>query len=390
LATVAAVVHVATGAAATHPPRLPDPAQPRDALAVARRSVALARRSWWDDERGWFDERLSNRWNRRMPLVRLWSAFPLFEAIDAIATARSTRANKAAVRRFAAAARAYWNPALAPSGGYAYYPGTDGPDVHAYFDDNGWWAIAFLDAYGATHDRSFLDDADRAYGFVVDAGWDPVDGGVWWDTLHLHKTAEPLAAAIYAGLRLYRATGKYAYLQTARRMLAWADAHTRVGILYGRSDTDATLLSNVQGMMIGAAVQLCLISRASGGCARAERIARASLPQFGRNLRWTPAADVIYLRFLLDLYRVDRNPRWYALVVANAQRAIDYAGGASGLFLRTWSGKLVPGGLLQTHAATASLFAWLATVKPPPRRELAAAYRSLPVAADPSSSRAMR
>jgi Glycosyl hydrolase family 76 len=389
LATVAAVAHNAAAAVATPPPRLPDPARPQDALALAHDGVALADRDWWNRRLGWYDERLSTRWSRHMPLVRLWSAFPLFEALDAIAIAQPTRANKDAVRRFAAMARRYYNPKLSPVGGYAYYIDTARPYAHSYFDDNGWWAIAFLDAYTATGDRSYLRDADRAYRFIVQAGWDPVTGGVWWETLHLHKTSEPLAAAIYAGFRLYRATGDSSYLRTARRMLAWADANTLTRGLYGRSDTDPTVLSNVEGMMIGADLQLCAIAETSG-CGRAERLARASVRAFGINLRWTPAADVIYLRFLLDLYRRDHDPQWYALVLANAQRALSRAGTANGLFLRTWRGTLLPGELLQTHAATTSLFAWLATVRPPRPSALAAAQRILPVAAAPSSSRAIR
>jgi hypothetical protein len=390
LATVAAVVHNAAAVAATPPPRLPDPARPQVALALAEDGVALAQRDWWNPKLGWYDERLSTRWSRHMPLVRLWSAFPLFEALDAIAIAQPTPAHKQAVRRFAAMARRYYNPTLLPVGGYAYYIGTARPNVHAYFDDNGWWAIAFIDAYAATGDRSYLRDADRAYRFIVDAGWDPVSGGVWWETLHLHKTSEPLAAAIYVGLRLYRATGDYHYFQTARRLLAWANENTRTNVLYGRNDTDPTVMSNVEGMMIGADLQFCLISEASGGCRRAEALARASLHAFGVSLRWTPAADVIYLRFLLDLYRRDHDPHWYALAVANARRALERAGTARGLFLGTWSGALLPGELLRTHAATTSLFAWLATVRPPRAAALAAAQRDLPVAASPISSRAIK
>jgi hypothetical protein len=85
-------------------------------------------------------------------------------------------------------------------------------------------------------------------------------------------------------------------------------------------------------------------------------------------MSWTPAADVIYLRFLLDLYRRDHNRRWYGIVLANARRAVANSRGSAGLYLRKWNGQPVAGGHLQTHAATLSLFAWLATVQPPPRR----------------------
>jgi len=78
-----------------------------------------------------------------MPLARLWSAYPLFEALDGAAVAQPTPANVQAVRAFARGAEAYWNPVVH---GYAYYPGTSGPDKLTFFDDNGWWGLAFLDA----------------------------------------------------------------------------------------------------------------------------------------------------------------------------------------------------------------------------------------------------
>jgi hypothetical protein len=346
-----------------------DPGSRIEALALAKNGLALIDRHWWDPNYGWYDERMSNRWNARMPLLRLWGAFPLFETVNAIAIAEPTASNKAQVDRIASYARRYFNRSLQPVGGYAYYIDTARPNVHAYFDDNGWWAIAFLDAYRATGNRTYLTDTARAFRYIIRAGWDPVDGGIWWETLHLHKTAEPLAAATYVGFRLFRATGKAYFFRQANKLLAWADERTiepSTG-LYGRSDTDETLLTNVEGMMIGAQLELCTILE-SATCPDAQSLARASVLAFGRNMRWTPAADVIYLRSLLDLYRRDHNRRWYELVLANARRAIANARGPAGLYLRRWSGRPVPGGHLQTHAATLSLFAWLATVHPPPRR----------------------
>ena len=51
-------------------------------------------------------------------------------------------------------------------------------------------------------------------------------------------------------------------------------------------------------------------------------------------------------------------------------RAQSRARGAEGLYLRSWNGGAIPAqyavpGMLQTHAATTSLFAWLAVYPPP-------------------------
>ena len=303
-----------------------------------------------------------------MPLAYLWSAFPLFEAVDAVALAQPSASNRAAVRVFASSAERYWNPTLKPVGGYAYYIGTHSRNVHTYFDDNGWWGLAFVDAFRATGDRRYLDDAARAFTFIVRTGWDSHGGGIWWDTSHGHKTAEPLAAAAFIGAVIYSATRNPAYLKQVKKLLDWADAHSwnSAAHLYARSDTDNTVMDYVQGMMIGADLELCKATSTVQYCQNAEQLGQASVQAFPSEPDWSTTADGLYLRFLLDLYRYDGNRQLYDLVYSNAVRAISNARDATtGLYLRSWSGVPVPDGLLRTHAGTVALLAWLAATPPP-------------------------
>src|SRR5215208_6970091 len=168
-------------------------------LRLARQGLVQTRAHWWNPALGWYDDRLAIRGKP----AYLWTAFPLFETLNAVAIAAPTAANRAAVAAFAAGAERYWNPAV---GGYAYLPGTNRRSVRTYFDDNGWWAIAFADAYRATGNRRYLADSAKAFRFIVQKGWDARSGGTWWDTAHGHKTSEPLAAAAYAGAVLYAET----------------------------------------------------------------------------------------------------------------------------------------------------------------------------------------
>jgi uncharacterized protein YyaL (SSP411 family) len=202
---------------------------------------------------------------------------------------------------------------------------------------------------------------------VIGRGWDPAAGGTWWDTAHGHKTAEPLAAAAYAGAVLYRETHRPAYLAQVRKLLAWADRHSwnAQRRLYGRNATDGTVMDYVQGMMIGARLQLCEATADRRQCDPAEALARAALPAFGQDLSWSPTADAMYLRFLLDLYRHDHDRRWYALAQHNAERALRNGASGNGLYLRNWDGREVPERFLRVHAGTISLFAWFATARPP-------------------------
>jgi len=116
--------------------------------------------------------------------------------------------------------------------------------------------------------------------------------------------------------------------------------------------------------MIGAHLELCRATADESYCSKAEQLARASFAAFPADAAWTPAADAIYLRFLVDLYRHDHDPAVYAVVYRNAERALANAPGLRGLYVRHWDGRRGPGTLID-HAATLSLFAWLATVDPP-------------------------
>jgi uncharacterized protein YyaL (SSP411 family) len=283
--------------------------------------------------------------------------------------AQPSAANRAAVRTFANSAERYWNPSLRPVGGYAYYIGTHTRAVHTYFDDNGWWGLAFVDAFRATGDRRYLGDAERAFTFIVRSGWDAQGGGIWWDTSHDHKTAEPLAAAAFIGAVVYGATHDSAYLEQVTKLVDWADAHSwnSTAQLYGRSDTDGTVLDYVQGMMIGAELELCKATGTITYCQKAEQLGQTAVQAFPSKPDWSATADGLYLRFLLDLYRYDGNKQLYDLVYGDAVRAVSLARApATGLYLRSWTGHSVsPAGLLRTHAGTVALLAWLAGTRPP-------------------------
>jgi hypothetical protein len=341
------------------------PVSPAKFLQVAENGLARTRRVFWNSRLGWYDERVAEAWHPQQPLAHLWSAFPLFEALDAVALADPTPANRNTVETFARGAEDYFDPNLKPVGGYTWYPDITNPLQHAFFDDNGWWEMSYLDAYRATDDPQDLADAERAFRFIEQAGWDPRSGGTWWETLHRHKTSEPLAAEIYTGLGLYQITADRSYLDTALRWLHWANLHSWNGEeqLYDRGPTDPTVLDYVEGMMIGAQLELCQIRGTTGPCTAAEKLAQASLAAFPPEANWTPAADVVYLRFLLQLYERDGNPTWYDVVYSNARRALALARSPDHLFFKRWDGTPFPARELQPDAATLSLFAWLGSIQ---------------------------
>jgi hypothetical protein len=354
-AVVVLCLAMLAGAAHADPPHTPT-----QFLGVAETGLAATQRAFWNTQFHWYDWRLTTAAPPK-PLASLWAVFPLFEAVDAVAIASPTAAHKAEVEAVGKGAEGYVDPDTDPPA-FTTYPGVTNPAQHVYFDDNGWFEIAFLDAYQATGDQRFLHDAEEAYTFIAEKGWDPDGGGFWWETLHRHLTSEPLATEIDTGLRLYEITHQQSYLTSAEQWLSWAnkDSWNSAEQLYQRNPTDATTMDYVEGPMIGADLELCKIQHVKGPCTAAESLATASVAVFGTDLNWTPAADALYLRYMLQLYATDHNPEWYDLAHENAKDAIEHARDADGLFFKRWNGGSFPTRLLQPDAATLSLFAWLA------------------------------
>jgi hypothetical protein len=338
-------------------------------LALAEEGVARAQRRWGDRRRGWYDARLHD--HDRYPLATIWDIVPLFEALDGIAIAQPTPANRHAVARFAAGAERYLNRGLRPLPGYSPYP-FDPPDALTWFDDNGWWGVAFVNAYRATGSRRYLADALRALRYIAAAGWDPGAGGIWWNTGHPYKAGEALAAGTLLATLLYEQTRSPFALAQARRFLLWGNTSgfSAADGLYAGSSAGAPPIDYIEAPLIYAQALLCRLTASADECERAEQLKSAALARFGYLLDFSPQYDAIYLQWMLALYSLDRDPTLYSLAADNARDCASRALNGEGLYLLSWNGEVLPRsdalpGMLQTHAATTSVFAWLAVYPPP-------------------------
>ncbi|MCW2970842.1 MAG: putative hydrolase [Solirubrobacterales bacterium] len=332
-------------------------------LQLAEQGVTRAESAWHDRRRGWYDEWLGDR--ERFPLATIWGIAPLFEALDAIEVAAPSAAHRAAVNAFARGAERYFDARLRPTPGYAPYPNDRG-QVRAWFDDNGWWGLGFIDAYRATGNVRYLRDAERAFAFIAAQGWDRARGGLWWNTSHPYKAGEALAAGSLLGALLFQRTGKPFYLNWVNTFLSWADAHFLTELrLYARTDSDPTPTPYVEGPLVEAHQILCQTGQ-QAACARARELADASWKRFEARLEMGPQYDTIYLHWMLAYSSQTGDNRWPALaaqMAANAQANSLIS--RSGLYLRAWDGTPITqhearANMLQTDAATLELFAWLA------------------------------
>jgi len=339
-------------------------------LSLARTGIARAEHRWSDPRRGWYDARLGDR--ERYPLATIWDIVPLFESVDAVAIAEPTPADRKAVARFAKGAERYLNRGLRPVPGYSPYPGDRSPGTQTWFDDNGWWGLAFLDAYRATGTKRWLTDAKRALAYIAADGWDRETGGIWWNTSHPYKAGEALASGTLLATLLYQQTHSATYLSTARMFLGWANTtgFSASNGLYAGSSLNPTPIDYIEGPLIYAQALLCRLTSEHGDCERSSALTATALDRFGYLLDFSPQYDAVYLQWMLAVYSLNDDPTLYGLAADNARDAQTRALNGQGLYLLSWNGETLPSqdalpGELQTQAATTSLFAWLAVYRPP-------------------------
>jgi len=402
----AAALALPGAAVAKHHPRALTPQQ-TTYLNLATQGVGQTS-AWWNKKAGWYNALLTN--NAAHPLASIWDSVPLFETLDEIATASPTSAHIAAVKSFANFAEKYWNPDLKPGPGFGPYPGDRTANQETWFDDNGWWGVAFMDAYHATNTKAYLYQAENAFHFIQTEGWDTKAGGMWWTTTHAQgcgtkgnecppwHSGEALGADTELAARLYQATRDPYYLDWAETMIAWANANILNAQGYyslkdpGDAGLGATLQANGQmphdgeGAMVAALVTLCQADPVDAfWCTDAEHLGTQEikyLPNATRDpssdaLNDGPQYDAILLRGMLSLYSYEQatatgNARAiYTFVTDNASRIIASPAN-SGRYPDAWNGSAsIPGwptdttGQLQTQAANINVFAALSTVAPP-------------------------
>lgn len=344
---------------------LPRPHQ-LDYLALAQQGVAKGA-SW--SHSGWYCEYLGCS-NGPYPMLTIWGEVPMFETADALQLAAPSGSHRRLVERFGLASEHYWDRARR---GYAPYPGDREANVEAFFDDNGWLGIAFANAYLANHERRWLRDAQRAFGFIANNGWDAAGGGgMWWNTDHPYQSGPALASDALLGMLLYSQDHEALQLEDAKAWIDWAnlsDNHDERQLYLEQPNKPESVNDYVQAPLVYAQQLLCEDGAGEGYCERAGRVAATMAEQnvnaSGYRYNYGPQYDAIFMQWMMAYGEATGQRYWLRLAEVNAGAAAEHAASSGGLWLSSWWGGPIGDpethpGMFRTSAATTSLFAWTA------------------------------
>jgi uncharacterized protein YyaL (SSP411 family) len=114
------------------------------------------------------------------------------------------------------------------AGGYFAAANIDGTNAGGgkYVDDNSLIGVAYLDAYDATGNTSYLYSAQSIANWLMMSGmWDTTyGGGFWWSDAKTVKPTQSNGLAMQLFVRLYKITGQIYYQQWASSVKDWLES----------------------------------------------------------------------------------------------------------------------------------------------------------------------
>lgn len=172
--------------------------------------------------------------------------------------------------------------------------------LNGYYDDEGWWALAWIDAYDLMGKREYLGAAEHIFQDMT-GGWDNTcGGGLWWSKKRHYKNAIAnelfLSVAAHLSNRTENPARRSEYLSWARREWAWF-AHSGMiehdhlisdGLDAQCRDNHQTKWSYNQGAILGGLAELARSDHRRVNLRAATRIADAAI------LKLTDASGILH------------------------------------------------------------------------------------------------
>ncbi len=240
--------------------------------------------------------------------------------------------------------------------------------LNRFFDDNGWWALAWIRAHDLTHEERYLVAARRIFDNMITAWDDTCDGGVWWNEDRKYKNAitNELFLTIAARLHLRSPGNQSKYLDWALREYDWFTTSGMIGqhglvndgLTPGCQNNGKPTYTYNQGVILGALADLHQITGENSFLRLGESIADAALRDLTSPPSGTPPGILIepgeagmtgrradgsqfkgiFVRHLYDFYVHSPRPQDRDFILRNARSIWANSRNASNQFGLRWTG----------------------------------------------------
>ena len=215
--------------------------------------------------------------------------------------------------------------------------------LNDYYDDEGWWTLAWIHAYDLTGKPKYLNEARTIFNDLTNAWTEHCDGGLLWSKTHFYKNAIPNELFLLAAIRLHQRTpGDHSagsYLDWANREWGWfkntgminAQDLINDGLNRQCENNGRTTWTYNQGVILGGLTDLYKSTGDTNYLNEATLIADAAIAVLvddhgvleepceecgGGDL---PQFKGIFIRYLTYLYDETHNPAYRDFLLTNAR-----------------------------------------------------------------------
>ncbi|ADV82089.1 glycoside hydrolase family 76 [Terriglobus saanensis SP1PR4] len=160
--------------------------------------------------------------------------------------------------------------------------------LNEFYDDEGWWALAWIRVYDVTKDEKYLKTSEAIFQDMT-TGWDETcDGGIWWSKKRAYKNAiaNELFFSVATSLAL-RTQGapQAAYRDWAEREWKWfrqtgminSDHLINDGLTKECKNNGKTTWTYNQGVILGALAGFAALNHDATAISTANTITSATL-----------------------------------------------------------------------------------------------------------------
>lgn len=219
--------------------------------------------------------------------------------------------------------------------------------INDYYDDEAWWALAWIDAYKLTKEKKYLTMAVSIFRDMT-TGWDEqFEGGTYWKkNPFAYKNAVANNLFALTAARLYKITRKQSYLTWFSKEIAWFEKSGMInsetyyiedGLEKEGSPNHGNYYTYNQGVALAAFAEMYTVTKKEHYLIIAHRIAKATIDKGvfttdngilrERNKEIAAGNDGaqfkgVFLRHLAFLHRISPRNVYKDFILRNAKAII--------------------------------------------------------------------